>query len=195
MSQRQDHWEMGRLIEQRDNLLDRVKDMEKVEIDNAALRMWIWNISKGLGSTPKNQSQSAEDLLKNHDCGAELLRELTHLRTDNTQLRKMDNKNRAEMDRLKSELEKANADGAVMRGALEWIKGISRTRSDIKFDDQLRELHFKCDEALSTDAGRDLLSRYREAVKLLREAAEEEQRRDWLERRDTLLATVKGGPM
>jgi len=104
-----------------------------------------------------------------------------------------------ERDDLRSQVEALHADGAVMRGALERVKKWTETdshASDGDFGYFAEEIVPQVAQSLSTNAGRDLLARYREAVTLLNE-----QKRGifsiewdgWNRRRDTLLATVKGG--
>jgi len=104
-----------------------------------------------------------------------------------------------ERDRAESELTNAHADRAVMRSALQNL--YDETGEYIELNN-LGDPHHNqsmkdARSALSTDAGRDLLDRYREAVELLREASVDcksgrPMTLNWGERTDTLLATVKG---
>ena len=102
-------------------------------------------------------------------------------------------------DQLKSQLTKARADAAVMRGALEYCG--CHEHSESPCDESGSHYKSVCefckrvDSALSTDSGLDLLARYREAVELLRETQEIvnlTKPTEWFTLRDTLLATVKG---
>jgi len=96
--------------------------------------------------------------------------------------------------------ERREADCAVMRGALEKChrtflvleekEGFSTpVAPNIALQSAIA-----ISTALSTNSGRDLLARYREAVELLKLAEPPMVKRDaWMTRWNTLLATVKGG--
>lgn len=85
--------------------------------------------------------------------------------------------------------EKREADCAVMRGALEDTK----PRAEVGSDEWHRVENLRR-EALSTNAGADLLARYREALWLLQNVGVGPYKgEEWNKRCDTLLATVKGG--
>jgi len=95
-----------------------------------------------------------------------------------------------EVSDLRAQVEALHADGAVMRGALEYVRSVVNSPNDARYKPHIVE------KALSTNAGRDLLARYREAVELLRDFPKiywPEGSGPWIKRRDTLLATVKGG--
>ena len=100
---------------------------------------------------------------------------------------------------LRAQVERLHADGAVMRQSIEdfvynvkhsHVAGWGDVSKDTVADNSFQELS----KSLSADAGRDLLARYREAVWLLRNASIS-QSQEWADRRDTLLATVKGGDL
>jgi len=104
---------------------------------------------------------------------------------------------------LRAQVELLHADGAVMRAALESCCFVMASSEKTFSESKVRQ-------AISTDAGRDLLARYREAVKVLGFYADE---KNWLDQNfpngdylslalvdkgqeaRTLLATVKGGSL
>ena len=110
---------------------------------------------------------------------------------------------------LRSQVEALHADGAVMRSGYVKIRaalcyvqeqelrgyvsycGISKTKHIV--DDAILQSKSAFE---STSCGADLLARYREAVKLLEGTKGFDMHAadwKWMNRRDTLLATVKGG--
>ena len=124
----------------------------------------------------------------------------------------------SQVTNLRAQVERLHADGVVMRGALEGFVG----HYDQKDIEHLKTLHpgraagevcvkdvLTGRQALSTNAGQDLLARYQEAVTLLSAFQTEinpDQLRVWLagsgqlerivvllKRTDTLLARVKVG--
>ena len=87
---------------------------------------------------------------------------------------------------LRSQVDLLQADGAVMRQVMEACAseaGMNWLSCQLELSKVLQ----------STNAGRDLLARYREAVKLLNEWCSSGFVTDkWVDRRRDLLATVKG---
>ena len=99
---------------------------------------------------------------------------------------------------LRAQVERLHADGAVMRGALVYVGCHGHQGPGGTLLESHRTNCTFCravDQALSTNAGRDLLARYREALWLVTNYHTEGNATPvgWWERRDTLLATVKGG--
>jgi len=144
------------------------------------------------------KSQSANSLVETQEQfkrTAHESSELDRLSADNTQLRKeverLSQRNGVleaaqtaclgERDTAIGELAQARADGAAMRGALEAV-----------YKDYTKHNCTFVEKALSTNCGAGLLSRYREAVDLITNQ-DEIGSPEWCNRRDTLLATVKGG--
>ena len=105
----------------------------------------------------------------------------------------------SQLTNLRAQVERLHADGAVMRGALVYVGCHGHQGPGGTLLESHRTNCTFCravDQALSTNAGRDLLARYREAVKLLEGTKGFDMHAadwKWMNRRDTLLATVKGG--
>ena len=135
-------------------------------------------------TTPTDKSEVPVDL----DYES-LVRERNHLQSQLTDLR--------------AQVERLHADGAVMRGALRELKiricYIGMPQEPFWMDggrkvwDWRRQIKLLEEALHGNDLGRDLLARYREAVELLMcDPPNPYRAKDWLTRRDTLLATAKG---
>ena len=104
-----------------------------------------------------------------------------------------------ERDDLRAQVERLHADGAAMRGACQSaLSALDVLMGDTDLDsddsDEMKACQ-KLAKALEASCGADLLARYLEAVDLLRQNKRYGDRTrdwEWLKRRDTLLATVKG---
>ena len=121
----------------------------------------------------------------------------------------------SQVTNLRAQVERLHADGVVMRGALEdSVKALQGSYDATEWPADGTSSVEQCAARIrvllgSTNAGRDLLARYREAVNLLSAFQTEinpDQLRVWLagggqldrivvllKRTDTLLSTVKGG--
>jgi chromosome segregation ATPase len=146
-----------------------------------------------------NTTNLENEIMKYQSQILDLKSEVTHLTTDLAQARReveVANRKletaRQQIADLSNERDQAHADAAVMRGALEFYAKRG----------QIARLALE-----TTNAGADLLCRYREAVELVKSApndlsyglghrdmyeADKQVSNKWLLRRDSLLATVKG---